>query len=698
MRQSPPDTRRLRVYSFDPSLASDIATWEINEIEVEVPWEADARGKSALRPGPVGEYIEVVDFDPASKLFYPPVNLDDVDILACNGLPASENDPQFHQQMVYAVAMATIDHFEQAFGRKAFWSNRVERPPVFPEYKKYFVPRLRIYPHALRARNAYYSPAKKALLFGYFPVTTKDEANAPGTTVFACLSHDIIVHEMSHALLDGVHPRFNEPTNPDVHAFHEAFADIVAIFQRFSYKGVLESQIKNTQGDLGRRSMLGQLAQQFGRATGRGSALRDALGGIDPDSGEWKPRLPDPRALEDVSEPHERGAILVAAVFRAFTLCYTRKTADLFRLATGGTGKLPEGALHPDLVGRLAAEARNVAARVLRMCIRALDYCPPVDLTFGDYLRAVITADLDIHPTDEDGCRVAFVQSFREWGIAPAGVRSVSVDSLVWDKYAVAGARVALGLSRSRARFTRTSYASPDTDGRALERETKNYESLMSSQKVSLQAEFDVASSVPGAPIPISRIKPWDERRKTWRAVNNTYPIWKWLTEGNNATLAGALNLVLDDAAPATVHRSRTTNLPAVEVHAIRPITCRAGRGGEMVLLVVEATQRRRGYLDAHVQAAKDAAPWAEIPKDERGDFTYRAGSTFFLDPETLDIKWVIPTAAPVSDNGEVDRMRSYLAGDSQPRTNAFDIGYRALAEGEAGRDEPFAFLHDQGD
>ena len=29
--------------------------------------------------------------------------------------------------------------------------------------------RLRIYAHALRERNAYYSPDKKALLFGYFP-------------------------------------------------------------------------------------------------------------------------------------------------------------------------------------------------------------------------------------------------------------------------------------------------------------------------------------------------------------------------------------------------------------------------------------------------------------------------------------------------------------------------------------------------
>src|SRR5262249_45656693 len=163
-----------------------------------------------------------------------------------------------------------------------------------------------------------------------------------GTLVFTCLSHDIVAHETTHALLDGVHPRFNEPSNPDVHAFHEAFADIVALFQHFSYPPVLESQIRRTRGDLHSESLLGQLAQRFGRATGRGAALRDALGGTNDDTGEWEPRKPDPNALDGADGPHARGAILVAAVFRAFLLMYRERTADLFRIATQGSGHLPE--------------------------------------------------------------------------------------------------------------------------------------------------------------------------------------------------------------------------------------------------------------------------------------------------------------------------------------------------------------------
>ena len=68
------------------------------------------------------------------------------------------------------------------------------------------------------------------------------------------------------------------------------------------------------------------------------------------------------------------------------------------------------------------------------MCIRALDYCPPVDLTFGDYLRALITADYDLVRDDDLGYRIAVVEAFRQHGIYPHDVRSLSIDSLRWQE------------------------------------------------------------------------------------------------------------------------------------------------------------------------------------------------------------------------------------------------------------------------
>ena len=45
-------------------------------------------------------------------------------LLAQSGYTPSEGNPQFHQQMVYAVAMTTIGHFETRLGRDALWAPR----------------------------------------------------------------------------------------------------------------------------------------------------------------------------------------------------------------------------------------------------------------------------------------------------------------------------------------------------------------------------------------------------------------------------------------------------------------------------------------------------------------------------------------------------------------------------------------------
>ena len=323
----------MRSYAFDPELSTRLETAQINEAVFEVPWEKD------LQPGPSGEYVEVIDHDPASGCFYAPVDLNDPSLLATAGLAPSEGNPKFHQQMVYAVAMRTIHNFELALGRKALWSPRMQSKDE-PEY----VQKLRIYPHALRERNAYYQPDMKALLFGYFPATAADPGQQyPGGMVFTCLSHDIVAHETTHALLDGMHRSFIRADNEDQLAFHEAFADIVALFQHFAMPEVLRHQIGKTRGDLRARNMLGELAQQFGQASGMRGALRSAIGKIDPDTGQWSPLEPDPSLYLTETEPHARGALLVAAVFDAFLSIYETRTEDLLRLATAGTGILPAG-------------------------------------------------------------------------------------------------------------------------------------------------------------------------------------------------------------------------------------------------------------------------------------------------------------------------------------------------------------------
>lgn len=421
-----PPYRRIRVYATDPSLSKQLETAEASEVALEVRWEK-------LRKGPVGEYLQVEDKGPRN---YAGVNLNNQSLLAQDGWAPAEGNPQFHQQMVYAVAMKTIEHFERSLGRPILWRPKLDEANPYDDSQ--FVRRLTIRPHAFQQPNAYYSPQEVALLFGFFSASSGPGDLHEGIPIYTCLSHDIIAHETTHAILDGMHRRFNEASNLDVLAFHEAFADVVALLQHFTIPKLLERQIAQTRGDLEAESLLGKLAVQFGSVSRGRGALRNAIGSLE--NGVWNRFEPDPDVLSHRMTPHARGAVMVAAVFDALIAIYKKRIADLLRIYTGGTGVLPSGAIHPDLVGRLAAEAAKSAKHVLGMCIRALDYLPPVDVTFFDYLRALITADFEIVSDDRHNYRVAFVEAFSRWGIFPGhhdeggheGARTLSADTLRW--------------------------------------------------------------------------------------------------------------------------------------------------------------------------------------------------------------------------------------------------------------------------
>src|SRR5215470_20372041 len=239
-----PTLRALQVYAFDPGTGG----YAGNFTTVHVPWEK-------LAPGPSGRKIGVVDYDAANKRYYPPVDLDDPLLLANNGLDPSESDPRFHQQMVYAIASRTIQMFETALGRDIHW-RRADRFGDLNEIddafrKKGDIRVLKLYPHAMHQANAYYNPEAHGILFGFFAASKSGQGrNLPGQRVFTCLSQDIIAHEVTHAVIDGIRTYFTEPTNPDVLAFHEGFADLCALFAHFSHKDALTEAIRRTGGRL----------------------------------------------------------------------------------------------------------------------------------------------------------------------------------------------------------------------------------------------------------------------------------------------------------------------------------------------------------------------------------------------------------------------------------------------------------------
>jgi hypothetical protein len=436
----PPAQRPLKVYAYDPSRGKRLG----NSLNVAVRYEP-------LAPGPIGQRFAVVDYDGTQKSYYLPVDLDHPMILMRGGLDPTEVDPRFHQQMVYAVATETTERFEAALGRRVHW-----RRPVDGDGKKILdrPNRLYLHPHAMCQANAFYSPDAHAILFGYFKANqTNSGQNLPGQTVFTCLSHDIVAHETTHALVDGIREYFMEPTNVDVPAFHEAFADLVALFRHFAHSETLVDTLRKTggrlytldlqtnnqapapssdgqgqsqaqiQADIAQRNPLIELATQFGQASGLRGGLRSALG-VPPNTND----------ILTKTEPHDRGSILVAAVFDAFFTIYLSRAAPLFELHRQAGGSTDD--VSPTLAQLLADLTAKTAELFFGICVRALDYCPPVDLTFGDFLRALITADFDLYPDDEWGVRDAIMQAFRLRGIAPDDAQFFSEQSLCWPRLA----------------------------------------------------------------------------------------------------------------------------------------------------------------------------------------------------------------------------------------------------------------------
>ncbi|MCP3467995.1 hypothetical protein [Bradyrhizobium sp. CCGUVB23] len=614
MRYPAPSARRLRVYAFDPQTASRLGSVNYAYATISLPWKQV--GEEDLQAGPVNEYVEVIDVDPASNQFYDPVDLNDSYLLAQDGLTPSEGNPQFHQQMVFAVAMKIIYIFERALGRKVIWAPHWNR-----HLNKYEpVDKLRIYPHALREANAYYSMEKRALLFGYFRSTN---ASAGATWIFTALSHDIVAHETTHAVLDGLHRRYAEATSVDSLAFHEAFADIVALMSHFTLSEAVSAHIQQKGGSLDEAGLLSGLAEQFARGTVGRASLRQYVG-----------HKPDPELLAVTTECHDRGAILVAAVFDAFLTIYKARTDDLLRIGNLTRGE--DKRLNTDLVARLTREAVKSADHVLRMCIRALDYLPPVDVRFGEFLRAIITADNDLVPDDPHNYRIAFAEAFRARGILVEDCLSMSPENLLWES--------------PEQMFGKNPLEVDDLNDIDLD----------------LQAHYKRAEI----------LKSSEENRTQ---------VWKWLRtpdEHLSVDLAweNALGIyfIFRDKTPYGIFSKG--GFPSVEVHSVRT-TRRAGPDGQdLRQLVLEVTQRRRGYFDLDEQEKADATKGTPA---KAHDFIFRGGATLIIDLRDQHLRYVIRKR--VDDNIRLDEQRRLL---SNPE------GFGFTYHPESGEREPFAMIH----
>jgi hypothetical protein len=393
----PPRYIEMTVVAQDPTIRDDAgrmvtATVQVPAVQLTPPFQS--------------QRFNVVSYDATKGQPGRPITLLDgnkpfVDRFAKAKHGTLLRNRDFHAQNVFAVASRTLAAFEGALGRRVPWD--------FGSHQLFLVP------HGYERANAEYSPANQALLFG-------DVRNAGADPVYACLSHDIIAHETTHAILAGLRPEFDQAGLPDQLAFHEAFADIVALLSVFSIPAALElglgkaevpDRISRAHADPAnlRKSVLFQLGEEIGEVihAERGRPLRAS---VELPPGDWW------KTSEEFRYPHRRGEVLVAAIAQTMLEIWSGRLVDLLS-AEGASRK------------RAAEEGAKAAEHLLRMCIRAVDYLPALEFEFEDFLDAIIVSDEQMVPDDvrEHDYRGAVKSAFKRYGITrPRQIR------IKWDK------------------------------------------------------------------------------------------------------------------------------------------------------------------------------------------------------------------------------------------------------------------------
>lgn len=306
----------------------------------------------------------------------------------------------FHAQNVFAIASRTLSAFEAALGRRVPWD--------FEGHQLFLVP------HGEIKANARYSPSNKALVFGLVP---KED----GSSVYSCLAHDIVAHETSHAILDGLRPGFFNPALPDQGAFHEGFADAVALLSVFALPEVLEHALRQvhdngmlTAVDATRKKLeqtvLFRVAEQFGEVV-HGRPDRPLRESVRLRPGDWW------RKEREFELVHKRGEVLVAAVSQTLLQMWLGR---LKALLEDGPAPLPLA----------AEEGAKSAQHLLTMLIRAIDYTPPVEFEFEDFVDAIRWSDMQMAPDDKHGYRDAVLKGFARHGIGLPKEFIVNVNKL----------------------------------------------------------------------------------------------------------------------------------------------------------------------------------------------------------------------------------------------------------------------------
>lgn len=323
------------------------------------------RDEDFFLDGPVSRRVAVLDFDAATGAVLPGARFADPGKrkLGSYDCPAEEGiyGRSFQQVNAFATVLRTMYLFEEpdALGRRLTWA--------------FGAPQLLVVPRAGEMPNAFYERESHSLQL--FSISRDGKPPA-----CACLSRDIIAHETAHAILDGIAPDLYNSLTPQSLALHEAIADLTALLMSFRSSKLRQAVLKATNGSIADSSAFATVAPEFGQA--RDPAARYLRSLLNSKTLDREDKSLDENGIPNRVnryEPHSLSEALSGALYTVMVKIHGSLATDY-----SASGK----AL---FVG---------GERFKRMILRALDYLPPGEISFGDYGRAILAADQAAHPKD----------------------------------------------------------------------------------------------------------------------------------------------------------------------------------------------------------------------------------------------------------------------------------------------------------
>jgi len=236
--QPPTLGSKTRIWKQDPSVDIGIRDVYVHTSVQEGPKDSqiEIKGLPVVLPGIAGDFL----FEPSSEEAFDAVH-------------------------TYTVVRQALTMYQRALNErlKWQWNTGGNSEP------------LSVFPHAGETANAFYSRNEKALKFFFF---RPDGAPPDSPFVHTCRSFDIVAHEFGHAILDSFQPgwlSFSSP--PQTGGLHESFGDITSVLLVLSQLDQVEYIIAESKADLHQKTILSDVAEQFGaELLDRSNGLRNA--------------------------------------------------------------------------------------------------------------------------------------------------------------------------------------------------------------------------------------------------------------------------------------------------------------------------------------------------------------------------------------------------------------------------------------